>query len=321
MWYEDGTIKYQLEAGANSRSGELGTVDNPYRLIKYVVVNPQRSGDLPMVDLRLYQLSVVSGFRVPTEDPVEFTAPLQATPEEDSDMLSTLLDDANTDQTEMSLENSRAYYWCDWDSSSFWPQLLVGLFDFVSGLLNTMVSFCIDLLGHIVVFCNTIADCFLTLVDVFAEVDILFSIGNEFATFLTLWEAAYFAWFTFDVLRASMAGLTACAGAALAAVALSLCFYIVIEAWVSYWISVGASIQKVIEYFAVMFVVFCINNVLPFTDWSTTFTRWGFKLALCTTNMLSVGTWNVVWGVGRILFILSTLAYLIYKINYYHDLI
>ena len=77
MWYEDGTIKYQLEAGDNSNSSDLGTVDNPYRLIKYVVVNPQRSGDEPMLELRLLQLSVTSNVRVPTEEAVEYTAPVK----------------------------------------------------------------------------------------------------------------------------------------------------------------------------------------------------------------------------------------------------
>ncbi len=75
MWYEDGTIKYEFEALERSRSGDMGTVDNPYRLIKYVVVHPQRSYDYDLVDLRLYQLSVTSNFRTPTEEAAEYTAP------------------------------------------------------------------------------------------------------------------------------------------------------------------------------------------------------------------------------------------------------
>ena len=41
-----------------------------------MVVNPQRYGNDDMVELRLLQLSVTSNFRTPTEEAVEFTAPV-----------------------------------------------------------------------------------------------------------------------------------------------------------------------------------------------------------------------------------------------------
>ena len=74
MWYEDGSIKYEIEG---QESGDLGPVGNPYRLIKYLVIRPSRSGSFTMVDLRILQLSVTSNCRVPTEEAVEYTIPIK----------------------------------------------------------------------------------------------------------------------------------------------------------------------------------------------------------------------------------------------------
>ncbi|MFW9842549.1 MAG: hypothetical protein ACFFES_16760 [Candidatus Thorarchaeota archaeon] len=82
MWYEDGYIKYEIEDGPY---GTLAAVDNPNRLIKYVVIRPSRSGNFAMVDLRIHQISVTSGFRTPTEQSVYYPVPVQTTQQEKVD--------------------------------------------------------------------------------------------------------------------------------------------------------------------------------------------------------------------------------------------
>ncbi len=132
---------------------------------------------------------------------------------------------------------------------------------------------------------------------------------------------AFFAWFTFDTLRSSGAGLVACAGAGGVATGLSLAFFAAVEAIATSALALGVSHDQILEFYAVTFAALVVNLLIPLKKWPTTFIRWAFDLALFATDMTKVGTWNPVLRVARILFILTSLAYVLCRIDYYHDIV
>ncbi|MFW9961809.1 MAG: hypothetical protein ACFFDV_12375, partial [Candidatus Thorarchaeota archaeon] len=122
MWYEDGNIKYEIEQPTGVQTGDLGPAANPYRLIKYVVVRPSQSGGFSMVNLRIRQISVTSGFRVPTEQSVDCPVPVQSTQQVESDGTTEGLhfDQSHQEVDDKFTEASSSveWYWTGW-----WPTL------------------------------------------------------------------------------------------------------------------------------------------------------------------------------------------------------
>ena len=149
MWFEDGYIKYEIEGG---ESGILAAVDNPNRLIKYVVVRPSKSWILPMVDLRIHQISVTSGFRTPTQQSEVFPAPVQTTEETGNDgTLEGLVEEAEPNpevqswfDTALAVIDAILTWW-----AGIWPRLhLSATYSTISGGIVTL-HFSIDILGDL----------------------------------------------------------------------------------------------------------------------------------------------------------------------------
>jgi hypothetical protein len=300
----------------------LGSVTNASRTVSYVVIKVLRYDDVAMVDLRVQDMELVVDLRgtppwVPTPPPDEEPPAIA-----DDGTHSRPMSDTSTG---VKIEESSRYHESRWIVTNFWPELLCQLFD---DFFDTLLRFAVNLLGSVRVLLNDVSDWVNSLAQSLSEVDLFFSVCANFRPSLLVWQSAYFAGYTCDTLRVSGAGLGAAAGAAVAAAALSLLFFASIELWVQGAISIGVSYGEMLEMYLVFFIVLVVTAFSPVTSflWSVGCMRAGFDAAMKAAYLLrpamdsSIGTWHPVLGLARIVFILLTVGYFLWRIDFYRDL-
>ena len=123
-----------------------------------MVVNPQRYGNDDMVELRLHQLSVTSNCRVPTEEAVEYTAPVKT--EKFVEHSSHSFSSTNGVSFETFMEDAVSSYVPYWILKWGWWPILIFPVSIVIETLTFVLHFGVDLL-----FQRTVEECSIPQID------------------------------------------------------------------------------------------------------------------------------------------------------------
>jgi len=313
MWYEDGNIKYEIEQSTGVQTGDLGPAANPYRLIKYVVVRPSQSGGFSMVDLRIRQISVTSGFRVPTEQSEDCPVPLESPQDESTGGVENDL--AAFEDSNPVVDDIGNYFVC-YLLPVFWPTMI---FQLMSNLAEVLMEFTIDLLGIFAlascIILNWIA-AFLNIVESIVPLIEVLVKSAIFPQLVSLWYVGLFAWWTVDTLRNTGFGIGAAIGAALGATILTLSWMAAFWAYVLSWLSAGLTYQWAACLFLAMFVIIFTIVFFHTDPVMGAAGQLGFQLTCLCANFISRNflnnplEWNPIMSTGTIIFKGVTLGFL-----------
>lgn len=317
LWYDRGTNSI-MSTMTGKDVVTLAEVDNPERVIMYLVVTVQRYDHYDLLDMRIHDINLRVNVRTappdqqeppPSEDPLPVKydgttlGPKDAPDVEGGVNTGTIM--------------AASLYIITWILEMGWPILVIKLLGESS---HVIVELGLSLLSFISVRQCAILSFLENLMGG------LFSISSILNVFLAtlviprisiLWWLALYAWHAFDTLRNSGVGLAASAGAFLGASALTMGF---LCAWHSYVVGVKAvaGTAEAAELYAGMFI-FLIQAIFFKNQYiNADIADMGIQLALLAANFVAPNfmnnmlEWNPVFGIGTIVFKFVTLAFVTY---------
>jgi hypothetical protein len=134
LWVHDGNMQYEIPG---YDSGNMGAVTDPHRVIKYIVIRPERYSSYTLCDLRLHHITVSEG--LPTQLPTEQV-------EADGTTKATESSGKHTNAYIVAMQESENIVHTWWDAPNFWP-LLHMMASFAIGEVPFILHFTVDLLG------------------------------------------------------------------------------------------------------------------------------------------------------------------------------
>ncbi len=134
LWVHQGHVKYDIEG---VQSGDLGSVVNPQRIIKYIVIRAQRYSHYTLSDLRLHNIKVSEGLDTNSAPMYADATPAGNGNPDDT----TIADPLNIGL--LFIQNNLLIYWL---LENFWPVCHM-VIDFQFSGFSQLIHFTLDLLG------------------------------------------------------------------------------------------------------------------------------------------------------------------------------
>lgn len=136
---EDGHLKYEVsDDEIQLQAGDLGPMANPYRQVKYLVIQMARYSNYAMTELRLHAIGLYAGLTTTVPEPVGSNG----TPNTIDDT-----DDSPINSIDYILKLLAVGLSGIWELVNYWPTLFISVVQTLETIYDILLS--IDLCGDI----------------------------------------------------------------------------------------------------------------------------------------------------------------------------